>query len=198
MSAALKHEELSDNDEATNDWAAVLRTWQELDLPDGWKAEIADGGIRLAPPPSCPHNSIANRVHKALVRGLPDDWGIYQTLGLEVCGEERLYVPDLLVVPDEIVAESTKRVLSAHALLAVEITSKGNAAADRTAKRDAYARGGVDVYLLIDGWHEPWPRVTVYSEPVDGDYQYSVTKPFGETIHVPKPIDLSLDTSRFH
>lgn len=197
MSAAVEHEELSDNDQTPNDWAAVLRTWQELDLPDGWKAEIADGGIRLTPPPSYGHNDIADLVHRALARDLPDEWGIYQTLGVQIAGDERLYLPDLVVVPRDAPREFKTRALSTHALLAVEITSKGNAAADRTTKRDAYARGGVDVYLLIDGWHEPWPRVTVYSEPVDGDYQYSVTKPFGETIHVPKPIDLSLDTSRF-
>ncbi|WP_285487604.1 Uma2 family endonuclease [Amycolatopsis taiwanensis] len=150
------------------------------------------------PPPSYDRNDIADLVNKALVRGLPDEWGIYQTLGLQIAGDERLCLPAFVVVPRDAPRACKTHALSTHALLVVEITSKRNVTADLAAKRDAYARGGVDVYLLIDGWHEPWPRVTVYSEPVDCDYQYSVTKPFGETIHVPKPIDLSLDTSRFH
>lgn len=188
MSAAIGH---------LNDWPALPRTWQELDLPDGWKAEIADGGIALTPPPGYEHNDIANVVHKALARGLPDEWGIQQTLGLQIAGEKRPYFPDIVVIPCDAPREFETRALSRHALPAVEITSKEKAAVDRTAKKSAYARGGVDVYLLIDGWEEPWPCVTVYSEPGNGEYRRSTTRPFGETIHLPKPIDLELDTSRF-
>jgi len=184
--------------EHRDDWQALLRTWQEIDLPDGWKAEIADGGIALTPPPGYGHNDIADLVNKALVRALPEEWGIYHTLAVQIAGEERLYIPDLVVIPRDAPREFKTRALSTHALLAVEITSKGNAATDRTTKRDAYARGGVDAYVLIDAWEEPWPRVTVFSEPSAGGYERSVTRPFGEPVHIPEPIGMDLDTSRFH
>ncbi|HET6504971.1 MAG TPA: Uma2 family endonuclease [Amycolatopsis sp.] len=79
----------------------------------------------------------------------------------------------------------------------MEITSKDNPVPDRTTRRDAYARGGVDVYLLIDRCAEPKPRVTVYSNPADGTHQRSIARPFGEAVHLARPIDLELDTSRF-
>ena len=63
-------------------------------------------------------------------------------------------------------------------------------------ERDAYAAGGVALYLLVDrvGAH---PAVTLYAEPVDGVYRRVVSVPFGESIHLPPPFDVDLDTSQF-
>ena len=63
-------------------------------------------------------------------------------------------------------------------------------------KRDAYAASGVALYLLVDhvGAH---PAITLYAEPADGGYRRVVTVPFGETIHLPAPFDVELDTSQF-
>ncbi|MBB5492874.1 hypothetical protein [Nocardiopsis metallicus] len=34
-------------------WEVVLRAWEELDLPEGWRAEIIEGDIKImTPPPS--------------------------------------------------------------------------------------------------------------------------------------------------
>lgn len=189
MSVAIEH---------AGGWPALLHTWQTLDLPEGWQAEIAEGGITVTPPPGYQHNAIADLVNKALVRAVPEEWGVYQTLGLQISGMERLYIPDLLVVPRDAPRDLEARALSTHAVLAVEITSKGNPVPDRTTKKKAYAHGGVGIYLLIDRWEQPKPRVTVYSEPADGEYQRSITRPFGETIKIPEPISLDLDTSRFN
>lgn len=46
----------------------LLHMWRTLDLPAGWKAEIADGCLRLTPPPGDVHNNIADLVNKALVK----------------------------------------------------------------------------------------------------------------------------------
>ncbi|HJQ46403.1 MAG TPA: hypothetical protein VJ870_08770 [Amycolatopsis sp.] len=42
--------------EPATGWSALVHTWQTLDLPDGWKAQIADGSLRATPPPGmlCP------------------------------------------------------------------------------------------------------------------------------------------------
>lgn len=60
----------------------LLRAWQELDVPEGQRAEILGEEIRLVTPPSRPHNFIAARVPRTLLRSLPDAWDVYQTLGL--------------------------------------------------------------------------------------------------------------------
>ncbi|NIH86888.1 Uma2 family endonuclease [Amycolatopsis granulosa] len=47
------------------EWEALLRTWQELDVPEGWRAEITEGGVTMTPPPGNGHNKIANKAHRA-------------------------------------------------------------------------------------------------------------------------------------
>jgi hypothetical protein len=88
-------------------------------------------------------------------------------------------------------------VLSSHTSLVAEITAKDNPVPDRTAKTRAYARGGVAVYLLVDPWDEPGPRVTSFSEPDRGAYHRSVTWPFGSRIRIPAPVGVELDSGLF-
>lgn len=88
----------------TSRWDYVLGTWKNLDVPDGWRAEIVDdNGVMLVAPPSDPHNFIAVRMTRALNRVMPDDWDVYQTLGIQLPSVERLYVPDLVVMPESVV-----------------------------------------------------------------------------------------------
>jgi Uma2 family endonuclease len=179
-------------------WPELLHMWQTLDLPHGWRAEITEGGIAVTPPPDHDHNAIAHLVHRALLKRIPEKWAVYQTHGLRMAGAHKVFIPDLVVAPEDAPVEADDRLLlSKHALLVVEITSASNPIPDRTTKKDAYAQGGVGIYVLIDRWAEPKARVTVFSKPADGAYQRSVTTPFGETIEVPEPIDLQLDTRSF-
>ena len=183
--------------EPATGWSALMHTWQTLDLPDGWKAEIADGSLRVTPPPGDVHNNIADLVHKVLARAPRDDWGIYQNRGVRISGLARLYIPDLLVMPLDAPREDNGNVLGRHTLLAVEITSRDNADYDRHNKVTAYAHGEVPVYLLIDGWAPEGARCTVYADPAKGEYRRTTITPFGEPVRIPEPIGLELDTRRF-
>ena len=186
---------------AANDssWDALLRTWQQLDVPEGWRAEIVEEGIRMTLPPGNGHNVIAGRVHRALLGVISQDWDVYQTLAISVVSMQRLYEPDLVVVP---VAELSGRresepVPGDRARLAVEIVSRSNARMDRVEKLRAYAIAPVPLYLLIDRFADSGPSVTLFSEPVDGHYRHSEQVPFGAKITVPEPFDLVLDTKEF-
>lgn len=44
----------SDQGSEGRPWEYLLRTWQELDVPEGWRAEIDEGQIVLVPPPRRP------------------------------------------------------------------------------------------------------------------------------------------------
>lgn len=108
-------------------WDYLLQTWRELDVPEGWRAEIDEGQIVLVPPPHAHHNGIAARVQRRLYTTLPNDLEIYQTLGIHVAPLGKLYVPDLVVMPTELIAaaapETSDPLDAAEALLVVEITS---------------------------------------------------------------------------
>lgn len=175
----------------------LLRTWRELDVPDGWRAEIIDGDIRLMPPPGNPHNLIAELIHRALLRAIPGDWGVYQTLGVWLALLNKLYVPDLVVMPRSALRNAASPVPTDPAMLVVEIVSPGNATIDREQKRDGYASAPVPLYLLVDAWDPAGPSVTLFEEPDHGAYRRHTTVPFGATLTLPSPFDIELDTSEF-
>jgi len=175
-----------------------LRAWRELDVPEGWRAEVIfSGSITLTPPPSLPHNKIARRISTALDQTLPSGLGVYQTVGIRLDAIAKVYIPDLVVLPEDLMDEEVSEISAEHALLVAEITSKDNADHDRKAKRWGYAHGPVPVYLLVDRWERPNPTVTLFSNPENGDYAESIRVPFGKSIHLPEPFDVEIDTSLF-
>ncbi|GAA2447114.1 Uma2 family endonuclease [Streptomyces lavendulocolor] len=180
-------------------WDELVRFWEESDWPEGSKVEIIDGIIVVTPPPAAPHNRIAEKVHRRLYTVVPDDWGVYQTLGVAHPSRGRLYVPDLVVIPESAVAElegSEAAPLTAAELI-VEITSFSNASYDRLNKAAAYAESKVPLYLLIDRFAPAGPTVTLYGEPKGDVYRVLSAVKFGEDVHLPAPFDLTLETSAF-
>jgi Uma2 family endonuclease len=180
-------------------WASLLHAWQELDVPEGWRAEIVGEGITMTPPPGNGHNAIADWVHRALAGVVSNDLGLYQTLGLSIPMRRKLFIPDLVVVPRAELRQlpDNQPVPAERALLVVEITSESNADVDRTTKRWGYAHAPVPLYLLIDRFDEDGPSVHVFSEPENGHYRQSISVPFGKPVVLPEPIGLTLDTSEF-
>ncbi|MEV0442536.1 Uma2 family endonuclease [Streptomyces spectabilis] len=182
-------------------WDYLLRAWRELDVPEGWHAEIDEGQIVLVPPPHRHHNEIADVLQRSLYRALPDELGVYQTLGIHITPLGKLYVPDLVVAPREVVVDvdpdSTDPLDAAEALLVVEITSQSNAKVDRVKKLWAYAHAPVPVYVLVDRFDEHGPTVTLFSEPQNGAYKHAERVPFGERFAFPEPLGAAVDTAAF-
>ncbi|WP_280236369.1 Uma2 family endonuclease [Nocardia cyriacigeorgica] len=78
-------------------------------------------------------------------------------------------------------------------LMAVEVTShdQDTDRRDRDEKPRAYAESSIPVYLLID---RQSCELTVHSEPIDGRYERRLTVPFGSSVRIPSPVDVTLDT----
>ncbi|MFF0015735.1 Uma2 family endonuclease [Streptomyces sp. NPDC005374] len=78
-------------------------------------------------------------------------------------------------------------------LLALEITShdRDTNQRDRIDKPVGYAEADIPVYLLIDRDNH---TVVVHNEPKEGRYQQSPSYPWGATIQLPSPVDITLDT----
>ncbi|MFJ3837268.1 Uma2 family endonuclease [Streptomyces sp. NPDC054904] len=178
-------------------WDDLIRLWEETDGPEGCKVEIIEGIITVAPSPANSHNGIAERIQRRLYAVIPDEWGIYQTLGVAVPSRSGLFIPDLVVAPRAVTDEPGHFVPAASAEFVAEVTSKSNASHDRIAKAAAYAHAGIPLYLLIDGYAPGGPTITLYGEPNGGGYRVLQAGKFGETFHLPAPFDLKLDTSAF-
>jgi Uma2 family endonuclease len=177
----------------------LLSVWAKLDLPPGWRAEIIfDGTITVTPPPLPPHSWIDSLLTRTIIPRLPAGLGVAHELDVFLPPIDKLYRPDLVVLPDSVLDAdiSSAWIESGDILLVVEITSKKTANIDRTDKRKGYARSGVPLYLLVDRWSRP-AEVTLLSEPSGEDYQQAVGVPFGESIMLPEPFNVEIDTSRF-
>jgi Uma2 family endonuclease len=178
-------------------WDETVRAWEGTDAPEGCKVEIIEGIVTESPPPSKDHNTTAARLQRRLYGVIPEDWEIYQTLGLAVPGQKALFVPDLAVLPLVAVAGPGHHVPADEALLVVEVTSQSNANHDRIKKAHGYAQAGVPLYLLLDPWNSVRPSATLYGEPAGGTYRFLDAVEYGEKLTLPAPFDLPIDTAEF-
>ncbi|WP_307811159.1 Uma2 family endonuclease [Streptomyces fildesensis] len=151
----------------------------------------------MAPPHANDHNSIAHRIQRHLYKVIPEEWGIFQTLGVAIPLRKGLYIPDLVVAPEAALATPGNFISASEAHLVVEITSPGNAGQDRISKPAAYACAGVRLYLLIDSWAPGGPTVTLFSEPEGDVYRSHHAVKFGDPIELPAPFAITLDTGSF-
>jgi Putative restriction endonuclease len=65
---------------------------------------------------------------------------------------------------------------------------------DRGPKRTGYAAAAIPLYLLVDRLDG---KVTIFSEPRDGDYRHSAAVAIGDQLAVPAPLMGVLDTGEF-
>jgi Uma2 family endonuclease len=189
---------------APSEWELTLRAWEELDLPEGWRAEIIEGGLFLVAPPSREHARIVALIQKELYRRILhagsalSEADVHQTLDVRVPMRSSLFIPDLIVLPYSVLEYDHDSMVS-DALLACEVTSKSTADKDRKPKLWGYAHAQIPLYLLVDRWDPTTGHgeVTLFAEPENGTYTSVVKVPFGKEIHLPDPFDLTLDTSGF-
>ncbi|MEU6140016.1 Uma2 family endonuclease [Streptomyces sp. NPDC047081] len=81
----------------------------------------------------------------------------------------------------------------AGVLMVVEVTS-GDPDTDwhtRVEKPDGYAAASIPVHLLIDRDN---CSVVVFDQPEDGRYRHEEKLPFGATVKLPEPVNITLDT----
>ncbi|MCQ4045502.1 Uma2 family endonuclease [Streptantibioticus rubrisoli] len=179
-------------------WDELLELWETMDHPEGCKVEIIDGSITVTPSPANQHSGIGYKLLNALVKGMPEEFGVYPQVDVAIPGYQSLYVPDLTVVPQAVVDNTPGHyILASEVALTVEITSPSNARRDRVTKLAGYALGGIPLYLLIDRWASGGPMVTLFGKPGDRTYQVLQSAKFGDPVYLPAPFDLTLDTSTF-
>ncbi|GAA1459019.1 Uma2 family endonuclease [Nocardiopsis exhalans] len=175
-------------------WEVVLRAWEELDLPEGWRAEIIEGVIHISSPFEDEHRRTLSLVEETLSaesvgQGTHEHgFQFLRAPAIQLPNIHSVHRPDLLVTNED-----------GDPLLAVEVATESTAHQERGWKIGAYANARVPVYLLIDRWDGEFTNAGVYwfSDPGDGYFRRLTKVPFGDTLHLPEPFDLTLDTGEF-
>ncbi|MEU3164071.1 Uma2 family endonuclease [Streptosporangium sp. NPDC006930] len=164
----------------------------------GLRAEIIDGRLVVSPMGTPEHARIAMRLYRALLPLLEEkEWDGFSG-NVDVCmdGPRDPIVPDFVLAPEDCPRWGARELLSSGLLMVAEIVSPGSTFDDRDRKPAIYASGGVPVMLLIDPVVSP-ATVTVLSDPKEDEYRTSTRVEMGSRLHLPEPVDFTLDTSIF-
>jgi Uma2 family endonuclease len=190
-----------------------------LGLPEGFRVEIIEGDIVVSPAPRFNHNRIALRIAHLIERAgdTDPDFPWVAVFGTGV-GEpsSRGWIPDVALMDRSRSAEASAADVAiigpSDMAMAIEITSPSNADHDREpgpqhrqkngnrikTKWTDYASAGVEYYLLVD--RDPRVvRATLYFDPnpETSRYESAIAWEFGETIVLPKPFSVTIDTTEW-
>ncbi|GGS79956.1 hypothetical protein GCM10010156_43420 [Planobispora rosea] len=164
----------------------------------GLRTEVINGSLIVSPVGTPEHGWTATLIYDALRALVMDrDWRAYPG-NVDVCidGSREPVEPDFVLAPADCPRWGTRELLSSGLIMVAEIVSPGSVIDDRERKPDLYAMGLVPVMLLIDPVATP-ATVTVFSAPKGGEYQTVSRVAVGSELHLPAPVDFTLDTSIF-
>ncbi|ROO84382.1 Uma2 family endonuclease [Actinocorallia herbida] len=173
---------------------SLRETIDELDVPEGYKAELINGEIILSPSPPRLHYLLIRAI-EAQLRAHNDGWQCPTEQTIEHPRFADLPQPDLTLLPfSDDPAQDDTWWPADRALLVVEVLSRSNSANDTFAKPQLYARFGIPLYLIVDPFGG---QCTLYTKPVSGLYEDKSAIPFGAPVPLPDPVGCTLDTSSF-
>ncbi|MEV7136653.1 Uma2 family endonuclease [Streptomyces tauricus] len=163
--------------------------------PETVTLEFIDGRIGVKKVTDGDHDTIVSWLTKRCIQARPD-LDVYHGRGLRVAsyrqGRAR---PDAALTPEAHFAAYGEWADPEGVLMVVEVTSYDSDTdrRDRHEKPAAYGQAGIPLYLLID---RDSCTVTVHSAPdrTVGGYRTMHTAKFGETVSVPDPVGIELDT----
>jgi Uma2 family endonuclease len=179
--------------------AELISLARSIELPEGLDTEIIDGEIVINAAHIYPHTRILNNIrHQIEDRYGRDTWAEGRDSKAEH-DDATWQIPDAFYLATEDGDEVTGEVPLPLIVLSIEVVSPspGSRTRDYVSKPAILAREGVPVYLLID-----YAKRTgeVRWDPDKGKAQYETTHTFsfGDTVKMPPPIELDLDTSKWH
>ncbi|MFE2419736.1 Uma2 family endonuclease [Streptomyces hokutonensis] len=172
-----------------------VEDFEELErrAPETVRLEFINGKVVVKPMPDGNHSEIVAWLQRVCMQHLPDLW-LHAERGLRTerhrQGRARA---DGVLVPRGGLKGHGEWSDTGTALMAVEVTSWDADAAqrDRLDKPGGYAAAGIPVYLLIDRDDR---TATVFTHPEDGRYRHQEKLPFGATVKIPDPVNITLDT----
>ncbi|MEU2787497.1 Uma2 family endonuclease [Streptomyces sp. NPDC007100] len=172
----------------------LVAFFEDLEVPEGFKAELLRGEIVMMAGPDMIHN----RIVQSVADQIPSDrWERLQTQDVGILEEASEPQPDLVVLELDAGPESGRLMPTEVITMLVEVVSKTSIDRDYRVKRNIYAAGKIPAYLVID---PVMAQCVLLTEPTgsgeDADYAVQRITKFGD----PVPLDLlgvELDTGKF-
>ncbi|MFD7711789.1 Uma2 family endonuclease [Streptomyces sp. NPDC059786] len=183
--------EMADSDDETS---ALDALFEQLSVPEGFKAEIVEGAVFMVPQRST-HWLIIRRIVRALDERFGMDALVFSDVRIDFPGHRNGFCPDVAKLRDGAEQDETGHWLHQDIEFVAEVLSKGTAANGYGPKKTAYAIAEVPVYLLVDPYVG---KCHVHTQPKDAEYVTETTVAFGGNVDLPiADLTLTLITADF-
>lgn len=171
-----------------------IRAFEELEVPEGFKAELLRGEIVMMAGPDLVHNRIVTSIADQIPAAR---WDRLQTQDVAIHSEASEPQPDLVVLEREAGPESGRLLPSESVTLVVEVVSQTSVHRDYVLKRSLYAAGRVPGYLVVDPLAGKCFLLTEpFGEGQEADYRVQRMALFGDPLPL-DPLGTKLDTGEF-
>ena len=170
-----------------------LEEFSQLPEDNSRHYELQEGVLFVSPRATPLHQMVMLHLAMALYHQLPPEWrAVVDTeVVIQPGFPATVRVPDLVIVPHEVVKPNPPRFTADDVLVAVEIISPGSRGIDTRQKPGEYANAGIPYYWVID-LDEPL-SLAAYHQAGPFGYQEApaVTRVFETTEPFPLRIDLT-------
>jgi Uma2 family endonuclease len=166
------------------------RALEDLDIPEGFSAELVNGEIILSPSGKPLHWFIQLGL---LQQFMPLGWTVAtdQTITHPQHGDEPR--PDFIALPG-VEVDPEGSFPGDQVAMVAEVLSRSNKGTDLVDKVGVYARFGIPLYLIIDPFKG---ECLLHLHPQGENYTEIRCTDFGRPVELPDPVNLRLDTSSF-
>ncbi|WP_406204582.1 Uma2 family endonuclease [Kitasatospora sp. NBC_01560] len=177
----------------------LLESFLSLHSPEGFRAELIEGEIIVAPPPDGDHEDYISHLVKQVIRSSAIDMSISGGKGLRLvsgglCPKNHV-IPDATFAPEELrLFRGAPSWMDPDGVAMVAEVTSGKPDQDRIAKRHCYARAAIPLYLLVD---REKSQVSLFAKPLRDEYTEVHLAAFGEPLALPEPFGFTLDTKPF-
>ncbi|MEU0769846.1 Uma2 family endonuclease [Streptomyces albogriseolus] len=172
-----------------------VEEFEELErrAPETVRLEFINGKVQVKAVTDGNHDQIVAWLQRLCMQHRPELW-LYGDRGTKVEAYRRGRVrPDGVLAPFGFAKGHGDWSEAEGVLMVVEVTSHDSDTdrRDRVEKPGGYAAAGIPVYLLID---RDDCSVVVFNQPEGGRYQHQEKLPFGASVKLPDPVNVTLDT----
>lgn len=182
-----------DIDMATVNEQILDEMFDQMTIPEGYKAEIVEGIVYMSPQRDT-HWEIIAAIYEQLRTKYPRK-RVKSDVRIDYPGNLNGFATDVTLVSETAEKNAKGLWLWQDVVFVAEVISKGTAQNDYGPKRTAYATAEVPVYLVADPYQG---KCHLYTQPKGGEYVSELTVAFGTDVGMTDtPVGLTLDTTEF-
>lgn len=179
------------SDERTLD--SMFEWLEKMPVPEGIKTEIVGGNIFMSPQRGN-HWDIIAGIYDQL-RAVYPRRRLKSDVRIDFPGHLNGFSADFLALAEDAPKDGKGNWLFTGVEFVAEVISKGTASNGYGPKKDAYAAGGVPVYLIVDPYAG---RCHLFRDPRGGEYGVELSVVFGTDIDLTGTcVGLTLTTEDF-